>query len=56
MIDGGLAAKRRSYGHAWYQVHVLVSVRFDYEASSTVESGESVVVCALGQGRRITAQ
>ncbi len=37
-------------------VNDLVSVRFDYEASSTIESGESVVGCALVQGRRITTQ
>ena len=37
-------------------VNDLVSVRFDYEASSTTESGESVVGCALVQGRRITTQ
>ena len=56
MIDGGNATKRRSYGQAWYQVNELVSVRFDYEASSTVELGESVVGCTLVQGRRITTQ
>ena len=56
MIDGIHATKRHSYGRARYQVNYLVSVRFDYEASSTIESGESVVGCALVQGRRITTQ
>ena len=37
-------------------VNDLVSVRFDYEASSTIEFRESVVVCTLVQGRRITTQ
>ncbi len=56
MIDGGNATKRRSCGHARYQVNELASVRFDCDASSAVESGESVVVCTLVQGRHITTQ
>ena len=56
MIDGGIATKRRSCERAGYQVNGLVSVRFDCDASSAVESGESVVVCALVQGRHITTQ
>ena len=56
MIDGVIATKRHSYGLARYQVNRLVSVRFDYEASSTIELGELGVVCTLVQGRRITTQ
>ena len=56
MIAGIPATKRHSYGRARYQFNYLVSVRFDYEASSTIESGEWVVVCTLVQGRRITTQ
>jgi hypothetical protein len=56
MIDGIHVTKRHSYGPARYQVNGSVSVRFDYEASSTVESGETVVVCILLQERRITTQ
>ena len=56
MIDGGNATKRHSYGRARDLVNELVSARFDCDASSAVELGESVVVCTLVQGRRITTQ